>query len=61
YFDVEKASLPLTISGFAIVFSPNGEIKVDNLVLSKGEFAIIPESAGIVNVEGEGEVIYVTL
>jgi len=61
YFDVEKADLPINLSGFSIVFAPDGEISVDDLVLRKGEFAIVPESAGMVNVEGEGEVIYVTL
>ena len=59
--DVEKAELPIKLSGFCIVFAPDGEISVDDLVLRKGEFAIVPESAGMVNVEGEGEVIYVTM
>lgn len=61
YFDVEKAELPIKLSGFCIVFAPDGEVSVDDLVLRKGEFAIVPESAGMVNVEGEGEVIYVTM
>lgn len=61
FFDVEKANLPLEIQGFTILFSPDGCIKADELTINKGEFAIIPESFGKVRVEGEGEVIYVTL
>ena len=53
--------MPLEIHGFAILFSPDGCIKADELTINKGEFAIIPESFGKVRVEGEGEVIYVTL
>lgn len=64
YFDVRKADakLPFALKGFAILFAESDKINVDNeLTLEKGEFAVIPESAGETVISGEGEVIYVTL
>lgn len=61
FFDVEKATLPIELEGFAILFSPDFSVKAGDLEINKGEFAIIPESCEKVKVEGEGEIIYVTL
>lgn len=61
FFDVEKDKLPKTLNGFAIVFAKDGTVQMDDILLNKGEFGIIPAEGEPVTVKGEGEFVYVTL
>ena len=61
YFQVYRKPLPLTLSGFHIVFAKDGVVKTDNLTIKQGEFMIVPDSAGETKLTGEGEVVYVCL
>ncbi len=61
FFDVEKAQLPLHLKGFAAVFAQDGDIRLGDLVLHKGDFGIIPADCPEITLAGEGECIYVTL
>ncbi len=61
FFKVYKGNAPLSLSGFAIVFAESGKVCVGDVVAEKGEFVIIPASAGKTDVSGDGEIVYVTL
>lgn len=61
FFKVYKGNAPLSLSGFAIAFAESGKVYVGDVVAEKGEFVIIPASAGKTDVSGDGEIVYVTL
>lgn len=61
FFKVYKGNLPLSLSGFAIVFAESGMVSVGDVTAEKGEFVIIPASAGKTDISGDGEIVYVTL
>ncbi len=61
FFKVYKGNAPLSLSGFAIVFAESGKVYVGDVIAEKGEFVIIPASAGKTDVSGDGEIVYVTL
>lgn len=61
YFDVEKATLPITLKGFAAVVATDGDVKMGDVLLHKGDFGIIPADCPETTLTGEGECIYVTL